>query len=197
MLAIGYLIVAMCCAVALESGRAPRLMRSGIIAGAIALMGWYVIVAMQPPWDRMVNYQRVLIWPTCWAGVMMLMGLLLLPQPHQKWWVVMRRVTFVLLELFAALVAAAFTFYPGPEQSNFEYEEAFGRIGGVLGLLAGGGVVFTFLAAWLPRFSGPVQSVTERRAYWLRCPRCQNEHDAVTGKHVCEECGLRIQVELS
>ena len=44
MLLLFYLCATLGCAVALEKGRYPRFMRSGIAAGAIALVGWIAMI---------------------------------------------------------------------------------------------------------------------------------------------------------
>ncbi len=81
-----YLAVAIVCAACGENGRAPRLMRSGLIIGAGGLVA--IIVAMVPESDALA---KVAIWPVMWASLMAVIGLLLLPRPRPGWWKGARR----------------------------------------------------------------------------------------------------------
>ena len=199
MLVLAYLITALACAVALENGRSPRFMFSGIIAGAGALAGWLGLAAAQPAWPIIMAIQRVLIWPTGWAIFMMLTGILLLPNPHSRPWLLLRRVTIGLLALVGAHVSLAISLYPDGADwaATAAYEDIAVRTGGIIMILAAGCVVVTMLMAWMARLSGVRQVDVQRREYRLKCPRCEEEQEAITGTHACRRCGLRIRVQLS
>jgi hypothetical protein len=194
-----YLVCAMTCAVAMESGRAPRLMRSGMIAGAIAIVSWLGLIAIEPDWPILLAVQRVIIWPSVWVCLMMLVALTLMPRPHQRWWLALRNVTIGALALVAIHIALAFTFYPNADewQTQREYEDAAVRVGGALAVLAAAMMIFTMLTAWAPRFLGDRVTHRPQLSYWLRCPRCEYEQSATTGAHACARCGLNVRVEVA
>ncbi len=203
-LAVVFLGVALGCALPLENGRAPRLMCSGIAMGIAALVGWVCAVWLADYMTIFV-WQRVVTWPTTWACLMMLIGLLLLPKARRGWWMWLRRASIVLLALLAAHICLATTFYPdyGWQATEDQWEkvwryETFAyRTGGVLALLAGGGVVVTFLVAWLPGLTGRPETEVERLSYWVQCPRCKAEQQALTGTYACRDCRLQMRVEVT
>jgi len=196
-----YLVCAMTCAAAMERGRWPLLMRSGILAGGIAMLVWLGIIATQPPGNFVLQVQRFNIWPTVWLGLMMLVAITLLPPARARWWILLRATTILALSLLALEVACAFAFYPDYNFNDWEgvyrYEEYAVRIGGVLALIAGVLMFFTMLTAWIPHFLGDKVIVAGRLPYWLRCPRCQREQSAHTGLHECQQCGLKVRVDIT
>jgi hypothetical protein len=185
---IAYLTVAILCAVGAESGRAPRLMRSGIIVGAVGLL--ILIVAMAPESEAIMKVAMV---PSTWAGLVALIGLLLLPRRRPGWWAAARRSAIVLLSLLA-LVFCLTVVFPREDDAVFQVTH---RIMGAIALLAGGAVAATLLGVWIPGFAAPPVYSGERRPYWLRCPRCASEQEATTGEHCCDSCGLDIRVEVA
>ncbi len=209
LLGLGVLIVlffcvALGCAAALERGRAPRLMRSGITIGAVALAGWISMIWFAD-YTTKLTWQKILTWPTTWACLMMVMGLVLMPRPRAAWWMWLRRVTIVLLCLLSLHICLATSFYPAfdynvttPTQWEriWRYGEIVYRIGGVLTFLAGAGVAFTFLVLAVPGFADAASREVQRVSYWLQCPRCRSEQQALTGEYSCRQCGLHIRVEL-
>ncbi len=193
--------VAFGCAVAREQGRAPRLMLSGIGAAAAALVACLVMIWVKGAAD-FDELGVIVTWPTVWACLVMVIGLLLMPRPRPGWWIWMRRASFVLLVVLAAHICLAVTLYPavgaaGDWDRVSRYEEIAQRIGGVLALLAGGLLVAVFLGVWVPGLAPLPARAIEARPYWLRCPRCHAEQRAVTGTSSCQRCGLRIRVEVS
>lgn len=189
--------VAFGCAVAREQGRAPRLMLSGIWAAAAALVACVVMIWVEGAAD-FDELGVIVTWPTVWACLVMVIGLLIMPRARPGWWIWMRRASFVLLAVLAAHICLAVTFYPavGWEQ-RYEYEQIAQRIGGVVALLASGSIVAVFLGVWVPGLAPLPARAVEPRPYWLRCPRCHAEQRAVTGTSPCQRCGLRIRVEVS
>lgn len=189
--------VAFGCAVAREQGRAPRLMLSGIWAAAAALVACVVMIWVEGAAD-FDELGVIATWPTVWACLVMVIGLLVMPRARPGWWIWMRRASFVLLAVLAAHICLAVTFYPavGWEQ-RYEYEQIAQRIGGVVALLAGGSIVAVFLGVWVPGLAPLPARAVEARPYWLQCPRCHAEQRAVTGTSPCQRCGLRIRVEVS
>jgi hypothetical protein len=199
-LVVAFFIVALGCAVSRENGRAPRLMASGMIVGALALAGWIAAVCLANG-REFETWLRLIVWPTGWACLMMLLGLVLLPRRGWRWWVWLRGITIALLALMAAFICLAVTFQPtydwrwGPHPRV--YDEQALRYGALLALFTVGAMVATFLSPWMMALiekpGGRVASVP----YRLLCPRCGRRQSARTGEHHCTRCGLRIQVELT
>ena len=197
-----YIVIGLSCAVALEKGRAPWLMRSGIIVGLLAWIGWFASARWQGP---SMIWQKVLCWPTTWAFLMMVVAWLLLPRATVRWWVLLRRITFVLLGILAVHICVAVACYPEYEYSSAsdfdwsyqrKYEDVVFRIGGVLTMLAAGGVAATLLGVLATRGGAPAQPL-QRLPFGLTCPRCGARQTAMTGVHHCEQCRLQIRVELT
>ncbi len=178
-----YLAVAIVCAACGENGRAPRLMRSGLIIGAGGLVA--IIVAMVPESDALA---KVAIWPVMWASLMAVIGLLLLPRPRPGWWKGARRGSIVLVAALAAAVCLTVSFHPSDITTRLCWS---------LALVAAGAVTMTLLGVWIPGFARPPSASGEPRPYWLRCPRCGSEQEATTGEYRCRSCGLNIRVEVA
>ncbi len=100
MLVCLFCVQALGCAVVAEHGRAVGFMRSGIIAGAMALLGWLSIVFYASG-----SGDEVVTWPTAWAGLLLVVGVLLVSRVRVKWWCMLRTMTIVLLAVLAAQIA--------------------------------------------------------------------------------------------
>lgn len=185
--------VAVCCAIVLERQVAPRLMLSGLIADAVAAVS-FLVLHWFDLWYQYPQSQRIMIWPTVWAVSMALLGLLLLPRSPGKWWAVLRRVTIVLLCLFAAQIALAVAFAPMPSTTNYvraqQYADVATRFGIALGVLFLGAYATTWLTLWMV----PTPVTTERKPFSMTCPRCSTEQSLLTGEARCATCGLGIKV---
>jgi hypothetical protein len=174
-------------------------MRSGMILGLAAWAGWFLVIFYQSgPSDV---WERVLCWPTTWAFLMMVVSWLVLPRTSVGWWMLLRRATFVLLGILAAEICLAITCYPeyssgGSWVSRRAYEDVAVQIGGILSLLAAGGIAGTLLGTLAAREASPTTYSMERTPYSLRCPRCGTHQSAMTGPHHCQHCRLLIRVEL-
>jgi hypothetical protein len=194
-----YAVVGLGCAAAYENGKAPRLMRSGMIIGLIGLLGWIACLLM-PGMQEPYTAIRVLIWTTVWPCLMTLVGLLLLLPLHSgwRWWC--RALTFVLLASLALFVAGAFSLYPADGSNRWEYENDAARIGWALALVAAGSMAATLVVGIAGALTGRAAVPTTaapRAAYWLACPRCGREQEAFTGDHHCIACNLRTRVEFT
>lgn len=203
------LCVALGCAVALEKGRMPQLMRTGIVSGAIALSGW-IAMGFYNDGSAEGVWNTVLVWPTSWACLMMAIGLLLLPEPRSKWWIHLRRVTIALFVLLGATICLAVSFHPGDpvggqifpyDYEHYErvnqYEKIASKIGFVIGFLACGGALFVWLAVVFVKPATIEDSTTNHSSYWLTCPRCGSQQQAMTGSDTCNQCNLQIKVQLA
>jgi hypothetical protein len=213
LIVLAYFVVGFGCAVALENGKRPRLMISGMIVGIVGLGCWMVYLWVDPfQWEY--DVARLAVWPTVWACLMALIGLLLLPDRPLRWWRLMRLATIFLLLVFGVHVALAVTFYPDRSGARLNdlsrwdvrlYEDVAFRFGGTLISLACASLAMTLIGLWIAKMRPIPPSIVERDsadgrervAYWLRCPRCGCEHEAKTGVHHCVRCGLRARVELT
>ena len=201
LLVLVYLVSGLVCAAAAERGRAPRLMWSGIITGAIALAGWLTILGfinlLRGMWA-----QKMLIWPTAWAGFVVLLGLALLPRVHGLGPRVARGIAIALAAGLALSVAGAVALYP--DYNTFalwtaeeKYDMIIARIIGVFSILTAAAYVLFFLSIWMHRLHGKVTPVTAAIPFWFECPRCGAAQDGVTGECCCHSCGLRVKVHLT
>lgn len=204
-MAIPFLAMCVCCAIALEQHKLKWWMRSGIYAAGMAFFGWVIYLWYFESYSG-VEYplEKIIIWPSVWAGTMALLGLLALPKPPRKWWRSLRNSTFLFVCLLAAYVALAMTLYPRYSASNdynmvlymqrYEFEKLVFNMGSVLGLIAITGLSATFLTLLLiPKRAGQIDAP---RAYWLTCPRCAKEQSLQTGWDRCPNCGLEVCVEM-
>jgi hypothetical protein len=201
---VGYALIGLGCAAPYENGRAPWLMRSGMIVGAIALVAWGVII-VTPELQVTMAPTRICTWLTIWPCLMALSGLLLLLPLNDGWRLMLRGTTVLLLALMGLYVGCAVWFYPDPAsgawnyQQRWEYEETAYRIGGGLAALVGGSLATTIVVGLAGVMTGrsAQPSTTPRQPYWLQCPRCGREQEALTGPYTCSSCNLRTRIELT
>ena len=66
----------------------------------------------------------------------------------------------------------------------------------VLGSIAVGGMIVTFLGAWLLSLAGRLERTAVKHAYWMGCPRCGPGQDVMTGLASCAHCGLKVKTEV-
>ena len=184
-------------------------MRSGIVIGAISVVGW-IVMDIYDEYSLEWVWFTFLIWPTNWACLMMIIGLLLFPEPRAKWWMQLRRITIALFIILAAIICIAIILHPSNDvlrsitttdsrnwQRDQVYEELAAKIGWVIGLLANGGALFVWLAAAFLKPVAREALTTIHSSYWLSCPRCGLEQQAMTGSDNCDKCNLQIKVELA
>lgn len=185
-----YLAVAMVCSVCAARGRAPRLMRSGMIAGLVGLL--VMFAALVPDSDLLAT---LALWPSTWGMLMGLIGLLLLPRRRPGWWSWARATTIALVSLLATVVCVGVSFVP--RGWFWQWEEIALRTGWSVAFLAAGAATATMLGVWIPGLAAAPVASTTPRPYRLRCPRCGTRQEADTGEHHCRSCGLKIRVEVS
>jgi hypothetical protein len=204
LLLIAFIVFALGCAAALDRGRLPGLLRSALVVGAVALIGWIGMVWLARRQTELL-WLKFSVWPTCWAGLMMLIGLLMLPQRRALWWIWLRRATIVLLAVLALNIGVSVTgmtrYDPYASHaelaSRWRWENITGRISAVLALLAAPALLATFLSPWLMGLGGRDDGAEASDSYWLQCPRCDAEQQAMTGSHHCSRCGLLVRLEVS
>jgi hypothetical protein len=203
-LVLSYAVIALGCAAAYENGRAPRLMRSGMIIGAIALVCG-ALIALTPSLQETSGPLKLFIWLTVWPCLMSISGPLLLLPMDTGWRWRMRAGTLIMLTVLGWFIACAFSFYPDPQgyydQGSWElarrYENGATQIGVALGMLTGALLAITLIVGILGALTGQQASSqpVARLAYWLQCPRCGREQEALTGDHRCIACNLRTRIE--
>jgi hypothetical protein len=206
LLALAYSVIGLVCAAVCENGKARIFMRSGMILGFIAI-GCCIAMTFIPAMQMNYTPIRLFIWPTVWAALMMLVGVLLLLPMHDGWRRTLRSCAIILLSVLALYVAAGYTFYPGWSYSpsgvwNEDmwrmtriYEEVALRGGLVLVFLAAAAFASSVIIGVMTALSGrAVEANVVRKAYWLQCPRCGQEQEALTGEHHCTACKLRTKV---
>jgi Zn finger protein HypA/HybF involved in hydrogenase expression len=186
-------------------------MSSGMTIGLAALGCWIAFAFLPAMQMEDETVLRVVMWPTNWSCLMMLVGALLMLPLHDGWGWWLRASTFWLLALLAMFIAAAFTLYParstayGPygwDENAWErqrnYEVAAFKIGGALSLIAAAALLTTIIAGVMRALSGrSAESELEQSPYWLQCPRCGREQQAHTGEYHCAQCRLRTKVVLT
>ena len=106
-----FVTAALGCAIVMERGRAGRWMQSGVIASIIGGAGWTALFLLN---DHITEWLWLVLltWPTCWAGLMLVVGILLLPANREGWWRWLRRVTIMLTALLAAHICLATSLHP-------------------------------------------------------------------------------------
>ena len=195
-----YLALGLMCSVAYERGRARRLMISGIVSGAVAIAGWLALIGFHSLVIGML-FQKILVWPTCWAGLASVIGLLLLPRARGWGMLILRGLAISMSAGLALSVAGTVLFYPdwnhGPPQSSYRYDEITARIIWVFAILAAAAFLLTFLALWMQRLRGQSTTISATIPFWFECPRCGAAQNGVTGECHCQSCGLRVKVHLT
>ena len=205
-IALAYAVVGLGCSAVYERGRARGFMISGMIVGLLAAIGWPALF-LSPGWEDSFAAAMVLIWASIWSCLMMLIGLVLLLPMQSGWRRAVRASTIVMLAALGLFVACAFTFHPQPTSSqwseadwqrSYEYERAAEQIGWSLALLTLGSLATTLIVGIAGALTGrTIPGTSPRVTYWLQCPRCGREQEALTGEHHCVDCRLRTRVELT
>ena len=210
MFAIGLLIVvhvvlALGCAIPLERGLSRGWMRSGIIASVMSLLAWSLAILLRAKLPYLAG-QRAAVWPTAWACLMMVVGLLLMPRSHGTLGRLLRAFAIVLCSLLGLAYCASVTFHPGYGSASWtpvqwepieQYENVTGRINLALVFLAAGAVTLTFLSLLATRDANSTSSVDKALPLSFDCPRCGHAQTGRTGGYRCESCGLSITVRIS
>lgn len=212
-LCMAYCVIGVLCSTALERGRSPVIMRSGIWSGGIVLAVCVILLVLAfqgAGFNRQIDqWMRVLVWPFLWPCFVGILAMLLVPRCPLRVWPALRTTAVVLTALLAISIAGTVTFYPDasnvpyPVPSDYwEARREFGKateiIISLLSIAAGAAIAITLLIACLPAtmFASAAAANGERKRYMLTCPRCGNRHEAATGEHHCAQCGLRVVVNL-
>ena len=200
--AAGFAIAAMSCATAIERGRARPWMISGLLACAVGAIGWIGLIWFYPiggP-DEWFYPFLLLIPPTCWAGLMMLIAWLLLPRVTKWWPRWIRALAIIIAALLAVHVCVATCAYlliaDGMSWEDAErYYEVSMRSGSVLAILT----VVGLLAVHVPARFGELMDdeASSPGEYTMRvtCPRCGGVSRIHSGGDACAHCGLKISVK--
>lgn len=200
--AAGFAVVALSCATTLERGRARWWMISGLLSCAIGALGWIGLIWSYPIGGPEAWFYPflLLIPPTCWAGLMMVIAWLLLPRVT-KWWLRwIRALAMIIATLLAVHVCVAICAYlvmaDGMSWEDAErYYEVSMRSGAVLAILT----VVGLLAVHVPARFGELMEdeASSPGEYTMRvtCPRCGGVSQIRSGGDACAHCGLKISVK--
>ena len=112
----GFALAALACATTLEQGRCMALMWSGIAATALSATGWVAFELQVAVLTSRVEQLWVswLVPPTCWAGLCVVIGLVMQRRQPSAVGVWMRRATIAGAALLAAAVPPAVWFDTTP-----------------------------------------------------------------------------------
>jgi len=209
--ALIFAVISFACAVAMERGRAVRLMSVGIITAIIALTVfqlwvWAEGLGLDFLWPKLV------VWPTACCAFAAVTGLLLLPPINDTFWRIVRGISIFLLACFAISICLTVFLYPdwwlgeyvwGHYYStsygsyvSYKYSEHMSRFCAAVGSVAIGSVMVTFLGVWLLSLAGRLERTRQTFTYWMGCPRCGTGQDVATGLAVCGQCGLKVKTEV-
>jgi len=203
-------VISFGCAVAMERGRAMLMMRIGIYTAMAAMLGFQLWVWMPNP-DLEIFWPKLVVWPTAFCSFAVVIGLLLLPSMNDVTWRVVSGVSIFLLASFALSITLAVFLYPdwwlgeyfiddkknwNRGMSGYEYEQQALKVCGTIGSMAIGGMIVTFLGAWLLSLAGRMERTAVKHAYWMGCPRCGTGQDVSTGLAMCSRCGLKVKTEV-
>ena len=203
--AAGLCFVSLTCASAYERGKLRRLMISGLIAASVAAViwtgalwigtlsddAWWTVAAVATPFSG-------------WVVLMMLLGVLWTQPARTKLALVMRAVAAAFASLLILSIVGAICLYPVASffvtaPSRYGYEEDYGerslRICGSIAILYALSLLGFALSIWLPALlSGDASASVPKVPLLVRCPRCGQRQQLVTGGDQCRECSLRITV---
>ena len=203
-------VISFGCAVAMERGRAMLVMRIGIYTAMAAMLGFQLWVWMPNP-DLEIFWPKLVVWPTAFCSFAVVIGLLLLPPMNDFTWRIVRGVSIFLIACFALSITLAIFLYPdwwlgeyvtGKSVFDvgqvvwYEYERQATQVCGAIGSIAVGGMIVTFLGAWLLSLAGRLERTAVKHAYWMGCPRCGTGQDVSTGLAMCSRCGLKVKTEV-
>ncbi len=186
----GFALAALACASTLERGRCMALMWSGIAALALSATGWVafelqVAVLTSRAEQLWVSW---LVPPTCWAGLCVVIGLVMQRRQPSAIGVWVGRATIAGAALLAAAVPPAVWFDMG------RLEDEVVRSLGALAVLIVLGMVATMIIARLQQLEGVEDQEHVRLDFTATCPRCELRQSMITGGDVCRNCGLRVKV---
>ncbi|UCD73866.1 MAG: hypothetical protein JSV91_08705 [Phycisphaerales bacterium] len=115
---------ALCCAIIMERGRAVPWMRSAIVASAFCGAGWSLALFLSTGSNEWL-WGLLLIWPTVWAGLMLVIGILLLPRDRGGWWRWMRLATIGITSVLAVYICLAATIFNIAYKFGLFWNEVF------------------------------------------------------------------------
>ncbi|MCZ6836733.1 MAG: hypothetical protein O7G85_13230 [Planctomycetota bacterium] len=191
----------MACTMAMDRNKYRHLMMSGLIAGALAALGWIVFIVMigEVDWSR----HRVLwtlLSPTGWFMMMVyLAGLsgVKIDRPLMKWLCVL---SIVCTGLFCIVgIYSVGRYYQiMSESSGFQILQGYSDRAitncGVLGLFTFFSLMLVAVLAAMPRLEHKEVPTAQRLKVHLTCPRCKLEQSILSDGDACSACRLRIKV---
>lgn len=187
-------LVALVCASVLEKRRLVPAMWIGILAAAAALLVWLVLIWFDPAlgWRAEMRVARIAGTFTIITVLLGQSGLLTLPRFDHPWAGGVRWMTIGVSSLLAATGTALVW------SGWFDRHIDEWRVLGVLGILAACGTVVTPIL-WkvqAVRRAESAETIPTRLQLQMTCPRCQSQQQLRTGPAKCDQCGLRITIEV-
>ncbi|MDY7107467.1 MAG: hypothetical protein SYC29_02415 [Planctomycetota bacterium] len=202
--AAGFTVAALSCAAAMERGRARGWMLTGLLASALAALGWIRTVWFHPvgrPGEWLTPF-LLLMPPTGWAGLMMLIAWLMLPRVTNRWLAVVRALSIICAALLAVHVCIAVCGYPVlvgqlyvSWQEEQRYLELAWRSGAVLAILTAIGLLGVYVPARFGELTSDETTARGEHTMRITCPRCGGTSVIRSGGDTCAHCGLRISVK--
>lgn len=194
-LGLPFTLAALLCAVTLETGRVRKLMWSGMIAAAVSVPLWLIVIwfansgmFLSSPIE---NFVAFVICVTLWAAYCAVLGLLMHYRisPLVSW--TLRMPTIVITSaVFAAGVVTAVT-----KGDLFDDEFAMGRFFSTSIIIILIGTMLTLVLGRLRALTGDdTEDDSPRIDFTLWCPRCNLKQPFVTGPGNCRGCGLAVKV---
>jgi hypothetical protein len=195
--AAGLCFVSMSCAATHERGKLRRLMISGLVAAGLAALSWtgafWTGGLSTPTWWAVAAVATPL---SGWVVLMMLLGVLWSQPARTRLSIIMRAIATGLASVLVLAIVGAICLYPlvNPASDQAYLDRAM-RICGSSAILFALSVLGYTLTAWLPALiSGDAAAAVPRIPLHVRCPRCLQPQQLLTGGDQCRNCGLRISV---
>lgn len=195
-------LVAMCCAIVIEQGRLRWLMWIGIVAGAVALLAWLVMVWFERQMDWRLEWRvgragGAFSVVSMWCAYFGLMTALPLRHPRAK---------VVKWGAIAATCLVAVFFLMGSAFPDWMERHVLGRFGydlevgivGSIGILAACGTVLSPILWKVQalREAASGESIPTALMVQIVCPRCGTVQRLAPGVSRCTACSLRISIKV-
>ena len=180
---------------ALEWGRLPRLMQSGLVASLISFSGCLLIILYGFRFSpEVIEFlSKLIATTTLWSMWCGLTGGLVKRKTRSRAYRVFRGATMILAGVWALLLDGMIWMerfqWPPAEDWLFLVLIA---LGGLTVLSATGSKLLIGLKLATGEVDDP--ALIKRLSFDAICPRCEREQSLVTGGARCEECGLEIKV---
>jgi hypothetical protein len=192
----GFSIICLMQAFAMERRKLVPLMWAGMVCCALAFLLWALLIWANDylDWavaDQIGSFAGTL---TMIALPLGFIGLISVPKLHVKWMQIVRRVTFLCIGIFASLAIFMIWF---DDYLDWEFTERMGRALGAFGILSAAGIISVPVFWKLQGLKEQTRTtLPQRLLVRLICPRCQSEQAISAGTGKCQNCGLRLNIDV-